>query len=126
MAVWWLLPFLGCSGGAEERRPEHNAGSDQSVADSLVLTTASGMEVWFTLMRSAAAQNGRQCVERGLEIRDKEKRIRVPLLYTGAAPVLVNDSTLRAVLWNHCMPGDTYLVDIRSGQPVPERAGNGS
>ncbi len=42
----------------------------------------------------------------------------MPLLYTGAPPVLVNDSTLRAVLWTHCQPGDAYLVNLRSGQPV--------
>ena len=48
-------------------------------------------------------------------------RIPVPLLYTGTAPHLVNDSTMRARLSDHCRPGDAYLVDLRTGRPVRER-----
>jgi hypothetical protein len=44
-------------------------------------------------------------------------------LYTGAAPVLLDQSTMRAELWNHCRPVGTYLVDLRSGRPVREQAG---
>lgn len=88
--------------------------------DSLVLTSPGGTQIWFTLARSATSAAGQTCVERGLEIRSQGKRVPVPLLYTGAPPLLVNDSTLRAVLWTHCQPGDAYLVNLRSGQPVRE------
>jgi hypothetical protein len=43
-------------------------------------------------------------------------------LYTGAPPVLLDPSTMRAELWNHCRAVDTYLVDLRSGRPVRERS----
>jgi hypothetical protein len=95
-------------------------------SDSLVLGTRVGIEVWFTLAREATGANGGKCVERGLEIRHRDKRVKVPLLYTGAPPVLLNDSTMRATLWTHCEPGDAYLVDLRSGQPVRERRSNRS
>ena len=86
--------------------------------DSLVLASPGGAQVWFTLARNSTGADGQACVERGLEIRSQGRRIPVPLLYTGVAPVLVNDSTMRAVLWTHCQPGDAYLVNLRSGQPV--------
>ena len=91
-----------------------------------MLTNAGGVEIWFTLARSATGADGRRCVERGLEIRQGEKRLQVPLLYTGALPVLINDSTMRATLWTHCQPGDAYLVNLTSGHPVRERAGANS
>ena len=77
--------------------------------------------MWFTLVRPATAGSGQQCVERGLEIRSGGKRTRVPLLYTGAAPELLNDTLMRAMLWKDCKPGEPYLVNLRTGQPVPER-----
>ena len=94
-------------------------------ADSLVLTNA-GVEVWFTLAREATGSDGQHCVERGLELRTGRSRVRVPLLYTGSAPVILNDSTVRATLWTHCQPGDAYLVNLRSGQPVREHKVNPS
>jgi hypothetical protein len=89
--------------------------------DSLVVTSPAGIEVWFTLAREATGSDGTRCIERGIEIRRGSSRLKVPLLYTGSAPVLLNDSTMRALLWNHCAPGDAYLVDLRSGHPVRER-----
>jgi hypothetical protein len=89
--------------------------------DSLVATNRSGIEIWFTLAREATGSDGTRCIERGIEIRRGSARLKVPLLYTGSAPVLLNDSTMRALLWNHCVPGDAYLVNLRSGQPVRER-----
>jgi hypothetical protein len=90
-------------------------------ADSLVVKSGAGVEVWFTLARTGRSADGISCVERALEIRRGGSHIRVPLLYTGALPVLLNDSTLRAQLWNHCRPVDAYLVDLRTGQPIPDR-----
>jgi hypothetical protein len=110
---------LACRGGAEGRPAEHKP--DAGRTDSLVLTTATGTEVWFTLVRPATGRNGEQCVERGLEIRSQGKRTKVPLLYTAAAPELLNDTMMRATLWKDCTPGVPYLVNLRTGQPVPER-----
>jgi hypothetical protein len=113
------IAMLACSGGAEARPAKQEPATGQ--AESLVLTTAAGAEVWFTLARPATGANGQHCVERGLEIREQGTRTKVPLLYTGAAPELINDTTMRAMLWKNCTPGDSYLVNLRTGQPVPER-----
>ena len=113
------LAVLACHGGEQEPRVQRKPRASQT--DSLVLTTRAGAEVWFTLQRPAADRNGRQCVERGLEIRSQGKRTRVPLLYTNAAPTLLNDSVMRAMLWKDCTPDVPYLVNLRTGQPVPER-----
>jgi hypothetical protein len=79
------------------------------------------VEIWFTLARVGRAADGTRCVERGLEIRRGGTRIQVPLLYTGVPPVLLDLSTMRAELWNHCRAVDTYLVDLRSGRPVRQK-----
>jgi hypothetical protein len=118
-----LLVALVAACRAEERpRPPDSAGTP-SVRDSLVATSDDGLEVWFTLTRVGLGPDGTSCIERGLEIRRGETRIQVPLLYTGAAPVLLDQSRMRAELWNHCRPVDTYLVDLRSGRPVREHPG---
>ena len=117
-----LLVALVSACGAEER-PRSQDTATSSVPDSLVATGKDGLQVWFTLTRVGLAPDGTSCVERGLEIRRGDTRIQVPLLYTGAAPVLLDQSTMRAELWNHCRPVGTYLVDLRSGRPVREHAG---
>jgi len=118
--VLMVSAFLACSPPARERTSESEA-SPRGLTDSLALTSATGTEVWFTIAREATGANHERCVERGLEIRDGAKRVKVPLLYTGAAPILLDDSTMRAVLWTHCQPGDAYKVNLRTGQPVRER-----
>lgn len=90
-------------------------------ADSLVATAPGGVEIWFTLARRGKAADGTTCTDRALEIRRGETRVPVPLLYTGAAPEIVNDSTMRARLSDDCAPGDPYLVNLRTGRPVRER-----
>lgn len=119
-----LLALLsGCRAGERPRPPSHAAALPEP-ADSLVATSDNGLEVWFTLTRVGKATDGTSCVERGIEIRRGDTRVPVPLLYTGVAPVFVDESTMRAELWNHCRPVDTYLVDLRSGRPVRERSGS--
>jgi hypothetical protein len=113
---------LACSGEAEVHPAVQKPITTHT--DSLVLTTPIGMEVWFTLVRPATGLRGEQCVEHGLEIRSQGKRTNVPLLYTGVPPELVNDTMMRAVLWKDCTPGVPYLVNLRTGQPVPEGGGN--
>ena len=120
----WLDPLLAaclcyaCQSPPPARAPGQAAAQPSQPADSVILTTAEGTSVWFTLARSATAPDGHKCVERGLEIRSSGSRIAVPLLYTAEPPELLNDSTLRARLWTNCTPGDLYRVDLRTGRPV--------
>ncbi len=90
-------------------------------ADSLAASGAGGLEIWFTLARDDQGADGRHCTDRTLEIRRGTSRIAVPLLYTGEAPRIVNDSTLEAVLYRGCRPLARYRVDARTGQPTPVR-----
>ena len=105
---------LGCIGlgalaacdkpAAEGRKPPANT-TETRLADSLVLTTGRASRSGSASPERRKVRMGQACVERGLEIRDGGNRVKVPLLYTGSPPVLLNDSTMRAVLWNHCTPG---------------------
>jgi hypothetical protein len=104
------------TGGTDSARAEP-AGP----ADSLVATAPGGVEVWFTLARMGKATDGTACTDRALEIRREGRRVPVPLLYTGSAPEIVDDTTMRARLSDRCAPGDVYLVDLRTGRPVRER-----
>lgn len=121
----WLLTALVACGGSESAGRAERSGADVAVpaapapAESLALRAPGGVEVWFTLARPARDDAGAPCVERALEIRDGTRRTPVPLLYTRDTPRLANDSTIRARLWTHCRPGPTYLVNLRTGQPVP-------
>lgn len=114
-----LVLLAGCGQGTD--RAPAAATVDTRPPDSLVLTAPGGVEVWYTLARTGKAANGDSCVDRTLEIRRGETRVQVPLLYTGTTPELIDDSTMRARLSNACLPGDAYLVDLRSGRPVRER-----
>jgi hypothetical protein len=127
LRFWHVGLTLGLIVGCRtQKRPAvaGQSGDTTQTADSLVTSNANGVEIWFTLARAATGLDGKQCIERGLEIRRGGTRVQVPLLYTGDPPVLINDSTMRAVLWTHCAPVDTYLVDLRSGRPVRDRANN--
>jgi hypothetical protein len=113
----------GCGGREEVRPRESGAASTQPVApaDSLVAKAPGDVEIWFTLAREGKGADGSTCTDRALEIRRGDRRVPVPLLYTGTAPEIVNDTTMRARLSDRCAPGDAYLVDLRSGRPVRER-----
>ncbi len=107
--------------------PPARPAADSSIAarppaaDSLLLTTSAGVQVWFTDARTDADSTGTGCIERVLEIRRDGRRIPVPLLYTGSVPRLVNDSTIEAPIWLHCRPGNVYQVSLTSGHPVRVR-----
>jgi len=124
-SVWYigLAALLACGGPTRQKPAAADSVTNVPPTDSLALTNTAGVEIWFTLARAATGADDRRCVERGLEIREGGKRVQIPLLYTGASPVLLNDSTMRAILWTHCQPGDAYLVNLRTGHPVRERAG---
>ena len=123
-AVVAVLAGCVCAcGGREEARPAESAAESQPAApaDSMVATAPGGVEIWFTLAREGKGLDGTTCIDRTLEIRRGDSRIPVPLLYTGAAPEIVNDTTMRARLSDRCAPGDAYLVSLRTGRPVRER-----
>jgi hypothetical protein len=125
-AVWTTLLFAGCEPGTRAPATDRPSSPDHVAdppADTLVLTTGAGVEIWYGLARSSRGPDGAPCVERGLEIRRGQRRIQVPLLYTGETPTLLNDSTMRAVLWTNCRPGDVYLVDLTNGRPVRQPEG---
>ena len=115
--------LVACGGGDRADPPPPSAATlpGQPAADSLALTAPGGVEVWYTMARPGTAADGTPCVDRALEIRRGDTRIPVPLLYTGTAPELVDDSTMRARLSSRCAPGDSYLVSLRTGRPTPER-----
>jgi hypothetical protein len=114
-----VLGGLACAERPAAEPAGQQPGAPAPPADSLVATAPGGTEVWYTLARSDSGEGGR-CIDRTLEIRRQGTRVPVPLLYTGAAPEILNDTTMRARLSNHCRPGDTYLVDLRTGHPVRE------
>jgi hypothetical protein len=118
---WTIVLLYGCSGKVDRSGDPANPPTSAEPADSLVLSAPSGLEVWFRLARPARSSNGTSCLERGLEIRRRGRRTQVPLLYTRETPTLLNDSTLRAMLWSNCRPVAPYLIDLSSGRPVPER-----
>jgi hypothetical protein len=119
-----LLAVLAGACGRAPSVPAQGARADSlaarfpSLADSLVLTAPDGSEVWFTQARRGIDSAGSSCLERGLEIRRQGTRTLVPLLMTGQAPELRNDSTFRARIWLNCRPGNTYDVDVRTGRPT--------
>jgi hypothetical protein len=114
------LLLLGCS---RSEAPAAGTSTARAAAppDSLALAVPGGAEVWYTLSRPGRAADGSACVDRALEIRHGDRRIPVPLLYTGQPPELVNDSTIRARLSNRCRPAESYLVNLTTGRPTPER-----
>jgi hypothetical protein len=74
--------------------------------------------VYFTGARVGTDSTGGTCLERGLVLVRDGSRTLVPLLMTGVPPMLVNDTTLRARIWLHCRPGNTYDVNLRTGVPT--------
>jgi hypothetical protein len=117
------MSIISCGDEHTERTEQRQSAEAQAPApaDSLVAVAPGGAEIWFTLARESRAADGTTCTDRAIEIRRGDTRIPVPLLYTGAAPDIVNDTTMLARLSDRCRPGDLYRVDLRSGRPVPER-----
>ncbi len=119
----WGFALLSACGRTERAQPKTSEGEAAEPQESLATSSPAGVEIWFTLSRPARSTEGQACVERGLEIRRDGRRLPIPLLYTGEAPTVVNDSTIRAVLWTNCRPVTPYRVDLRTGRPVREAEG---
>jgi hypothetical protein len=120
-AAAWAVVLLGACGGEKPSPAPAQQEAARPPADSLALTLPSGVEIWFTASRTATSAEGQGCIERVMEIRDGTTRRLIPLLYTGASPRLINDSTIEADIWLNCRPGNVYQVNVRSGQPVRVR-----
>ncbi len=120
----WGLALLSACGRSERPQAADRGGVVAETEESLATTGPAGVEIWFTLSRPARSSGGRPCLERGLEIRREGRRLPVPLLYTGEAPTLLDDSTVRAILWTQCRPVAPYRVDLRTGRPVREAEGH--
>jgi hypothetical protein len=114
------LALLALAAGCGAPTPRRVDEAPSRPRDSLALTAPGGVEVWFIATRPAKDSAGSPCVERAMEIRRDGGRVAIPLLYTGEAPTLADDSTLRAHLWLHCRPMRLYEVNLRTGRPVPK------
>ena len=113
-----LTATMACerTGGRPDQEPAAET-TPVAPAESLALRIDDSVSVWFAAGRTGRDSTGTQCVERTLEIRRGTHIMPVPLLYTGAVPVAVDDSTVEAELWRDCRLMDVYRVDLRSGQP---------
>lgn len=111
-----LLLALACGGAP---KPAAKA-AEAPWKDSLALTAPGGVEVWYIGARRSRDSAGVACTERVMQIRRDGTKILVPLLYTGEAPVLADDSTLRTHLWLNCRPMRLYEVNLRTGRPIPK------
>jgi hypothetical protein len=116
-------PYAGAARAGTDARgdaaaPADSASPDSLARDSLALAAPGGASLWFTARRNARDAAGRACIERAVELRRGDERHLVPLLYTGEAPTLANDSTAHVHLWRDCRAGDLYAVSLRTGRPT--------
>ena len=118
-AALLVAALAACRPGGGERATAGDTAVSTVPADSLAVAGAD-VEIWFTLSRPGLAPDGSPCADRAIELRRGDRRIPVPLLYTGETPRIVNESTARAILYTGCRAGDAYLVDLRSGRPARE------
>lgn len=114
-----LAALIACGGKQERATPAADTAAAVPARPpaELALKAPNGVEVWFTDARAASDSTGASCTERVMQIRRDGKEIAIPLLYTGAVPKLVNDSTIEAAIWLHCRPGNVYQVNLHTGHP---------
>ena len=100
------------------RVPEAYAGA-APLPDTLVLSAPGGTTIWLAEGRPAVSSTGENCIERTIEIRKDSSRLKVPLLYTVTLPVLIDDTTMRAELAEHCKATRPYRVNLKTARPSP-------
>ena len=115
-----VLSLAGCGDRAPARSPDP-AVAVAPTAGELALQVSDSVSIWFTSARTDTSAEGKDCRERVMEIRDHDRTIPVPLLYTAEPPRITSDSTFEVHIWRHCVPADLYRVNLRTGQPT--RAG---
>ena len=121
VALCLVLALAGCSPSPRPGDSGSTPAATPVAADSLILTTGAGYRVYFSATREARDSAGRSCIERAMTVESDGVRVAVPLLYTGEAPRLINDSTIEAAIWLHCRPGNVYRVNLRTGYPTRVR-----
>jgi len=123
--VWAAALSVGCGRSAGPPAPPQDraatiaptlAGSEP--ADTLVLTTRSGQQVWLAEGRTAHDRSGRSCYERSVEIRRDSTRIKVPLLFVTKPPTSLDAGHLKAELSLDCQTIAIYRVELATGQPI--------
>lgn len=117
MKGWWPALLLVACNREPARQPAAGKPAPPP-APELALVVDDSTSLWFTSGRRDSSSTGTSCIERLLEIRQGSRVTPVPLLYTGEAPVRVNDSTVQVHIWLGCMPTDPYRVNLRTGQPT--------
>ncbi len=124
MTRWLAMALAASAASCGAGRNARSTTSDSTAAvpssESLAVSGPGTVEIWYTHSRTGKRPDGSDCVDRAIEIRRGSERIPVPLLYTGEAPRIVNDSMARAILYTGCRAGDAYLVDLRNGRPTRE------
>lgn len=113
------LCLAGCGARGEPpptTLPPVDAGTVH-LPDSLVLTMPGGATVWLTEGRKRADSTGTECIERTIEVRRENYRMKVPLLYTLDLPTVLDDTSFRALLSRGCSRMDAYRVFIRDAMP---------
>lgn len=120
MPAWAAIAaILACAPPEPPESTAAEGAAPDPAPDSLALRTPNGVELWFVAARIGRDSAGRECLERSLEIRDRNGRRRVPLLYTLEAPVVLDDTSVAAQIYHRCAPGDRYRIVLRTGRPVP-------
>ena len=109
-------------GRPERAQAKTSAGKAAEAPESLAKTTPAGSNL-VPLSPAGSLRRRASPAWSGGWRSGRAPRFAVPLLYTGEGPTLVNDSTMRAMLWNHCRPVAPYRVDLRTGRPVREAEG---
>jgi hypothetical protein len=119
---------LGCGGSSQQAAPRTDstaavAGAPvaPTPADSLVLTTGSGHQIWLTEGRTASGDSGRVCYERSVEIRHQASRIKIPLLFVTKAPTSFDAGHVSAELSLDCRPLALYRIELATGRPIKIR-----
>ena len=112
-----VLILAGC-GDRPPARSADPAAVDAPTADELAVQVSDSVSVWFTSARTDTSAEGTDCRERTMEIRDHDRTVPVPLLYTAERPRITSDSTFEVHIWRHCVPADLYRVNLMTGQPT--------
>jgi hypothetical protein len=115
--VLLLLAGCGAHGEPEAGAVPEVAQAAPPVPDTLVLSLPGGNTVWLAEGRRAVDSAGTPCFERSVEIRREGVKLKVPLLFTGAIPTRVDDSTIQAFLYHDCRPANAYKIGVRDGMP---------
>lgn len=117
---FWLVAGLAACGGRDGPPAQRvdSAPAAVTVADTMVLRTPDGTEVWLAEGREGRDSTGGTCFERSVELRTDSLTRKVPLLFVTGAPVLLGRDAIRAELSLHCRTMAVYRVDLATARPT--------